>query len=94
MKTIEVEVVYALPALQDSTRVRLPEHSTAGDAVAASRVTDRHPELGIGVVELAIWGRIVPTTARVRDRDRVEICRPLTADPKTARRRRATRPRS
>ena len=85
MSTITVEVVFALPDRQTLRRVVLPEGSTVEDALAASGLA-REPHQAVG-----IYGKEVPVGTIVRDGDRVEIYRPLRADPKEARRRRARR---
>jgi len=88
---IEVEVVYALPLSQEITRLRIPAGTTAGEAILRAAVAARHPELGTGQERIAIYGRVASPDTILRDRDRVEILRPLTADPKEARRQRASR---
>jgi uncharacterized protein len=90
-REIEVEVVYALALQQDITRLRVPCGTSVGEAVERSAVTIRHPEIGTGDHRLAIYGRLVKPAAVLRDRDRVEILRPLSADPKQARKQRASR---
>ena len=62
---------------------------TAFEAVRASGVLERCPELAAGQPSIGIWGRVVSGDALVRDGDRIELYRPLAADPKDARRRRA-----
>ena len=89
-KHIEVEVVYALPLAQDSTHLRVPAGTTVAQAIALAGVALRHPELERGKSQVAVYGRTVPMDAILRDLDRVEILRPLSADPKEARRRRAS----
>ena len=89
-KQIEVEVVYALPLAQDSTRLRVPAGTTVAQAIARAGVALRHPEIELGKSRVAVYGRMVLPDAVLRDQDRVEILRPLSADPKEARRRRAS----
>ncbi len=86
---MEVEVVYALPEGEDSVRVRLAPGATAGDAVHASGILARHPDIDLGRNKLGVYGKVVAPDARLTDGDRVEIYRPLAMDPKEARRRRA-----
>lgn len=86
---MRVEVVYALPAGPDLTQLELPPDATVGDALVASGIAARHP--GIDLSQLGIFGRRVQADARLADGDRVEIYRPLAADPKEARRRRAAK---
>jgi uncharacterized protein len=88
---IEVEVVYALPFAQDTTRLRIPAGTTVAQAIARAGVALRHPEIDLGRGRLAVYGRLVSGDALLRDQDRVEILRPLSADPKEVRRRRASR---
>ena len=79
---MKVEVVYALPDKAEVVSLRLPDGATVADALAAS---------GLGGNAFGIFGREVPAGHPLRDGDRVEIYRPLAADPKEARRRRALR---
>lgn len=86
MARLRVEVVHALPGRQDIVVLRLEEGSTAGEAARASGLL---PE----AAALAIGGRRANPGDRLRDGDRVDLLRPLAADPNEARRRRARRPR-
>lgn len=93
MALLKVEVVYARAGSEDAVTVLLPPRSTAADALAASRIAERHPEIGLAPQKLGIFGKRVPAGAVLSDGDRVEIYRPLFIDPKEARRRRARRAR-
>jgi hypothetical protein len=86
---MRVEVVYARPEAQTLLDVDLPPGATAGEAVARSGVLVRHPEIEWPGAPIGIFGRRVAPERLLREGDRVEIYRPLTADPKEARRRRA-----
>jgi putative ubiquitin-RnfH superfamily antitoxin RatB of RatAB toxin-antitoxin module len=88
---IEVEVVYALPGAGHAVTVRLAAGATLRDAVRASGLLERHPELASA--RCGIFGRLAAPQARLAPGDRVEIYRPLSIDPKEARRRRAARKR-
>jgi putative ubiquitin-RnfH superfamily antitoxin RatB of RatAB toxin-antitoxin module len=85
---IEVEVAYAEPHRQFLRRITLPAGATVGDAIAASGLES---DFGIDAsgFETGIWSRPVERNALLANGDRVELYRPLTADPKEARRRRA-----
>ena len=87
MSTVSVEVVFALPERQILRRVLLPAGSTVSDALAASGLSEEFRKLGSRRV--GIYGKTVPTSAILRDGDRVEVYRPLRADPKDLRRIRA-----
>ncbi|HWA39843.1 MAG TPA: RnfH family protein [Burkholderiales bacterium] len=82
-----VEVVYATPDGEDAVVVSLPPGATLLDALKASGIPARHP--GIGAVRLGVFGRERPGETPVAQGDRIEVYRPLAADPKEARRRRA-----
>jgi len=90
---LAVEVVYAMPLAQTIIRVELEQGATIEDALAASGIFARHPELDAGTCRLGIWGRAVTVSQPLRDRDRIEIYRPLLADPKQVRRTRAEKER-
>lgn len=90
---MEVEVVYALPEREDAVRVRLAPGATAADAVHASGILARHPEIDLGRSKLGVYGKVVAPQSRLADGDRIEIYRPLAMDPKEARRRRALKKR-
>jgi uncharacterized protein len=85
---IRIEVVYADPHQQIMRKVEIAANSTVGDAILASAILDELPTdfqpAGIG-----ICGRIATQATQLRDGDRVELYRPLLADPKDSRRRRA-----
>lgn len=86
---IRVEVVYALPAEQPILQVSLAEGATVEDAIRASGVLDAHPDIDLTKNKVGIFSKLVKLDEKVRDRDRVEIYRPLIADPKEVRRKRA-----
>jgi putative ubiquitin-RnfH superfamily antitoxin RatB of RatAB toxin-antitoxin module len=83
---LHVEVVYCpAPGEADRTLLEMPEGSTAADALKASGIPGRHG-LDSGTVDLGVWCRSAPPDTPLRDGDRVEVYRPLTVDPKEARR--------
>jgi len=86
---INVEVVYALPRVQTLLALAVPAGSTASEAVRLSGILEKHPEIDLAKARLGVFGKHVKADAPLRDRDRVEIYRPLIADPKEVRRRRA-----
>lgn len=87
-RRIVVEVAYAEPARQFLRRVELDEGASVAAAIAASSVAE---ECAIDAEALAvgIWSKPATRETRLRDGDRVELYRPLKADPKEARRLRA-----
>ena len=87
--TINVEVIYALPHQQTLLRVRLAEGATVEDAIRQSGVLEAFPDIDPAKNKVGIFSKLVKLDERLRDRDRVEIYRPLIADPKEVRRKRA-----
>lgn len=87
--SIRVDVAYALPDEQTIRNVSLPAGSTLADAVRASGVLDQHPQIDLGKAKVGIFGKLAKLDTVLRDGDRVEIYRPLIADPKEIRRKRA-----
>lgn len=95
---IEIEVACALPERQHILVIKVLRGTTALAAVAMSGIAELFPEVSIDPARLGIFGRLLGTRGLLpADRyalcpgDRVEIYRPLVADPKEARRRRAAR---
>lgn len=82
---IGVEVILAWPRRFESVRLILPESATVADALAASGFDPAQYD------GCAIHGERAAADAQLRDGDRVELLRPLVADPKESRRRRAQR---
>lgn len=89
MSDIRVEVVYALPYEQFLFTRQVPEGTAVADAIKSSGVLDKHPEIDLTVNKLGIFGKLTKADAVLRDRDRIEIYRPLIADPREVRRKRA-----
>lgn len=86
--SLAVEVVFAAaPHQVDVTPLRLAPPASAWDAVLASGVIGRHG-LDPATVRLGVWCRACDRDQPLRDRDRVELYRPLRVDPKEARRQR------
>jgi len=90
--TFWVEVAYATPDRQALLRVEVPEGCTAGQAITLSGIRDQFPELPPEPDAVGIFSRKVPLDQVLREGDRVEIYRPLIADPKETRRKRASAP--
>lgn len=86
---IHVEVIYALRDRQQTVRLELADDCTVKEAVERSGLLAEHPEIDLAKNKLGIWNKLAKPDAKLRDRDRVEIYRPLIADPKEVRKQRA-----
>jgi len=90
---LRVEVVYALATAQDCVSLKLEVGAVARQAVGASGLIERHPELVAAHWRFGISGREVSPETPLHDGDRVEILRALEINPNEARRRRARKTR-
>lgn len=87
---IRVEVAYALPQRQELVALLLDEGATVRDAIEASGLLRKYPDIEPdGRNKLGVFAKLVKPDTVLRDRDRVEIYRPLIADPKAVRKKRA-----
>lgn len=86
---ITVEVVYALPDEQTLLKQQVAPGATVAEAIEASGILQKYPQIDLAANKLGIFGKLVKADAVLRDRDRIEIYRPLIADPKEVRRQRA-----
>ena len=86
---ISVEVCYPLAARQELVSVKLPAGSTVQQAIEASGLLAKYPEIDLKKNKLGIYAKLSKVDTILRDRDRVEIYRPLIADPKEVRKQRA-----
>lgn len=86
---ITVEVAYALPEKQYLQRVKLDEGATVEEAIRASGLLELRSDIDLSQNKVGIYSRPVKLADVVNDGDRVEIYRPLIADPKELRRQRA-----
>ena len=87
--TCRVEVAYARPDDQVIIPVDAPEGATVEQVIVLSRIQDRFPEINPQTAKVGVFGKLTKLSAAVRAGDRVEIYRPLLADPKAVRKQRA-----
>lgn len=85
---MNIGVCYAETERQLWMRIEVPEGASVGDAIDRSGVLKRFPEIDLGKQKVGIFGKLVKLDSKVREGDRIEIYRPITADPKTVKRRR------
>lgn len=86
---INVEVIYALPKEQITFTVSVEQGATAQQAIEASGILAKYPEIELNKNKLGIYSRLIKLDTVLQDGERVEIYRPLIADPKEMRKRRA-----
>lgn len=86
---ISIEVCYPLPQKQELVRLTLPLGSTLLEALEASGLLEKYPEIDLKKNKFGIFAKLSKADSVLRDRDRVEIYRPLIADPKEVRKKRA-----
>ncbi|MCS6786112.1 MAG: RnfH family protein [Thiobacillaceae bacterium] len=90
MSQIRVEVVYARPDRVKRVSLTLPEGATVQQAIEQSGILDEFPDIDLaGRNKVGVWNKLVKPDQVLRDQDRVEIYRPLIADPKEVRKQRA-----
>lgn len=87
--TLTVAVCYALPQASFFETLDIRVGSTIVEAIAVSGVLARFPEIDLTRHKVGLFGKLRPTDTVLRDGDRIEIYRPLQADPMESRRRRA-----
>ena len=93
---IDVEVAYALPDKQKIISLKVPEGTTAMEAVELSGIDKEFPDIDLATAKMGLFGKHLGTKGMekpedycVKSKDRIEIYRPLLIDPKEIRRRRA-----
>jgi len=86
---ISLEVVYGTPEKQALLEVVIEQGTTVEEAIMASGILKRFPDINLEVLKVGIWNRTCKLTDLPKKGDRIEIYRPLIADPKEIRRQRA-----
>lgn len=86
---LRVQVVYALPERCWTFALELAQGATVADALAAADLSATLPGVAVDPARLGVYGQTATLQTPLHDGDRVEILRPLAADPKQARRQRA-----
>ena len=86
---ILIEVAYALPKKQLIIPIKVKEGTSAKEAIQVSGIIKKFPEIDLNINQIGIFGKLTQLDHVMRERDRIEIYRPLVADPKEIRRQRA-----
>jgi len=90
---LSIEVCYALADGQTLIALELPEGATVQQAIDASGILTRHPEIDLAQQKVGVFGKLKPMDTVLAQYDRVEIYRALIVDPKAARQRRVEKTR-
>ncbi len=86
---LAIEVVYGTPIRQEIINCTVDVNTTIEQAILSSGIIEEFPEIDLTVNNVGIWNRAAKLTDKVKDLDRIEVYRPLLADPKEVRKRRA-----
>jgi len=86
---LSIELVYGLPHKQELLSVTVAQGTTIEQAIKASGILQSFPDIDLAINKVGIWNRAAKLSDVLRDTDRIEIYRPLIADPKEVRKRRA-----
>ncbi|RUM83219.1 MAG: RnfH family protein [Candidatus Thioglobus sp.] len=86
-----VEVAYALEKKQTLLELEVSEGTTLEQAIELSGIIDIYPQIDLTKDKTGIFGKIAKLDTILREKDRIEIYRPLIADPKQVRKERAAK---
>lgn len=86
---VQIEIVYGTPTKQELMALSVEPDVTIEQAINMSGILDMFEEIDLSVNKVGVWNHTAKLTDKVNDLDRIEIYRPLIADPKEVRKRRA-----
>jgi putative ubiquitin-RnfH superfamily antitoxin RatB of RatAB toxin-antitoxin module len=86
---MKIEVAYALRHKQTLLNIEVDDNASVEDAIQQSNILKKYPEINLKKNKVGIFGKITALDVKLREKDRVEIYRPLIADPKEVRKLRA-----
>lgn len=84
---MQIGVAYADKFKRTWLTLDVPDGSTVREAIEHSGLLRQYPDIDLAIQRVGIFGKLSKLDARVNDGDRVEIYRPITADPETVERR-------
>ncbi|KPJ90463.1 MAG: protein RnfH [Gammaproteobacteria bacterium SG8_11] len=84
---MQISVAYALPEKQIWLELCVPDDATVMDAISHSKILSLFPEVNLEMQKVGIFGKFCKLDTKLKEGDRVEIYRPITADPLTVPRR-------
>ena len=80
---MQIGVAYSEPGQQVWRNIEVPDASTAREAIERSGILKQFPHIDLGTQKVGVFGRLVKLDAALKAGDRVEIYRPIIADPET-----------
>ena len=86
---ITVELIYPLPEEQILFTIRVANGTTIEQAIKSSGILTKYPQIDLNLNKVGIFSKVSPLNTELREGDRIEIYRPLIADPKEARKKKA-----
>ncbi|WP_185964511.1 RnfH family protein [Aliikangiella marina] len=86
---IKIELIYALPDEQDLIELDVKDGTTIEQAIIQSGLLERYPQIDLQSNKVGIFSKVAKLDTTLREGDRIEIYRPLIADPKEVRKRKA-----
>jgi len=84
---MKISVTYAEPKSQKWIELDVPEETTAEQAIQLSGLLEQFPEIDLSENKFGVFGKVAKPALVLQEGDRVEIYRPITADPETVERR-------
>lgn len=84
---MQIGVAYSEPGQQSWLSIDVPEQTTVGEAIARSGLLEQYPHIDLATQKVGVFGKVVKLDAPLKPGDRVEIYRPIIADPQTVPRR-------
>lgn len=89
LKKILIELVYALPDEQKILEIEVAPDTNVKQAIELSGILQQYPEIDLTKNKVGIFSKVTKLDTLLRERDRIEIYRPLIADPKEVRKKKA-----
>jgi putative ubiquitin-RnfH superfamily antitoxin RatB of RatAB toxin-antitoxin module len=84
---MHISVAYALPEKQLWLELSVPDGATVFDAITQSKILMQFPDVDLNEQKVGIYGKFCKLDTKLKEGDRIEIYRPITADPLTVPRR-------
>lgn len=85
--TLHIQLCYALPDNAVLLELDIKQGSTLEEAIYQSGLLSQYPDIDLSTNKVGVYGKLKPLDTKARDGDRIEIYRPLRADPMESRRR-------